>query len=166
MFEKYGTQKTVLFLISTSFLEGEHMNQKLEKLGLEMSLPELVVARDYFQSLIDSQKNAETDRLLMAFIENIEKSGLSVTDVLAKLQPSQEDSIKNKVRKPARPKYRNPKDESQTWTGRGRKPHWVVAYLEAQGWEEVNKEGAEPEKIEANKEETNAILASILIEQP
>ena len=142
------------------------MNQKLEKLGLEMSLPELVVARDYFQSLIDSQKDVETDRLLMAFIETVEKSGLSVADVLAKLQPSQEDSITNKVRKPARPKYRNPEDESQTWTGKGRKPHWVIAYLEAQGWSEVDKEEAEPEEIEANKEERDAILAEILIKQP
>ena len=23
-------------------------------------------------------------------------------------------------------KYRNPKDTSQTWTGRGRKPNWLV----------------------------------------
>jgi DNA-binding protein H-NS len=23
-------------------------------------------------------------------------------------------------------KYRNPKDSSQTWTGRGRKPNWLV----------------------------------------
>ena len=23
-------------------------------------------------------------------------------------------------------KYRNPKDHSQTWTGRGRKPNWIV----------------------------------------
>ena len=28
-------------------------------------------------------------------------------------------------------KYRNPKDPSQTWTGRGRKPKWLVAELEA-----------------------------------
>lgn len=28
------------------------------------------------------------------------------------------------------PKYRNPKDASATWTGRGRKPLWVVAALE------------------------------------
>ena len=26
-------------------------------------------------------------------------------------------------------KYRNPDDASQTWTGRGRKPNWVVAAL-------------------------------------
>ena len=24
------------------------------------------------------------------------------------------------------PKYRNPKDPSQTWTGRGRRPNWIV----------------------------------------
>jgi DNA-binding protein H-NS len=27
-------------------------------------------------------------------------------------------------------KYRNPKNASQTWTGRGRKPNWLVAELE------------------------------------
>ncbi|MCH2093736.1 MAG: H-NS histone family protein [Rhodobacteraceae bacterium] len=29
------------------------------------------------------------------------------------------------------PKYRNPADHSQTWTGRGRKPNWVVTALKA-----------------------------------
>ena len=28
------------------------------------------------------------------------------------------------------PKYANPADASQTWTGRGRKPNWVVEALE------------------------------------
>lgn len=32
-------------------------------------------------------------------------------------------------RKPASPKYANPADPSQTWTGRGRQPRWVVAAL-------------------------------------
>ena len=36
-----------------------------------------------------------------------------------------------KMRKPVAPKYRNPDDESQTWTGRGRKPRWVEAFLSA-----------------------------------
>ncbi|MBN9889182.1 H-NS family nucleoid-associated regulatory protein [Salipiger abyssi] len=29
------------------------------------------------------------------------------------------------------PKYANPTDPSQTWTGRGRKPNWVVEALES-----------------------------------
>ena len=32
-------------------------------------------------------------------------------------------------RKPAAPNYANPADTSQTWTGRGRQPRWVVAAL-------------------------------------
>ena len=32
-------------------------------------------------------------------------------------------------RKPATPKYANPADPSQTWSGRGRQPRWVVAEL-------------------------------------
>lgn len=34
-------------------------------------------------------------------------------------------------RKPATPKYANPEDKSQTWTGRGRKPRWVEAALKS-----------------------------------
>ncbi len=33
----------------------------------------------------------------------------------------------------AQPKYANPADPQQTWTGRGRKPHWVLSHLEKGG---------------------------------
>lgn len=29
------------------------------------------------------------------------------------------------------PKYANPADRSQTWTGRGRKPNWVIEAIDA-----------------------------------
>ena len=31
------------------------------------------------------------------------------------------------------PKYRNPNDPEQTWSGRGRAPGWMAAYLETGG---------------------------------
>lgn len=31
------------------------------------------------------------------------------------------------------PKYRNPADYNQTWSGRGRKPHWVQTYVDNGG---------------------------------
>ena len=31
------------------------------------------------------------------------------------------------------PKYRDPKDSENTWTGRGRKPKWVEAFLDSGG---------------------------------
>ena len=44
-------------------------------------------------------------------------------------------SVKSKTpKKPtqkAAPKYANPADASQTWTGRGRRPAWVISALEA-----------------------------------
>ncbi|MGJ8670050.1 MAG: H-NS family nucleoid-associated regulatory protein [Oceanococcus sp.] len=36
-------------------------------------------------------------------------------------------------RPPVLPKYRNPKNPEQTWTGRGRKPLWVVEFLDKGG---------------------------------
>ena len=38
-----------------------------------------------------------------------------------------------KVKKPSPPKYRNPNDASQTWSGRGRTPLWVKALENAGG---------------------------------
>lgn len=34
-------------------------------------------------------------------------------------------------RKPAKPKYANPANKSETWTGRGRRPRWVDAALKS-----------------------------------
>lgn len=31
------------------------------------------------------------------------------------------------------PRYRHPENASMTWTGRGRKPGWVIAHLESGG---------------------------------
>lgn len=35
------------------------------------------------------------------------------------------------TRSKARPKYRNPADHAQTWSGRGKRPHWFNAALNA-----------------------------------
>jgi DNA-binding protein H-NS len=32
---------------------------------------------------------------------------------------------------PVRPKFRNPADPSETWTGRGKQPRWLVSQLKA-----------------------------------
>jgi len=32
-------------------------------------------------------------------------------------------------RAPPPPAYRNPQNEFETWSGRGRKPHWVISHL-------------------------------------
>lgn len=36
---------------------------------------------------------------------------------------------KTGLRKPVAPRYRNPENPTETWTGRGKKPRWLVAQL-------------------------------------
>ena len=36
-----------------------------------------------------------------------------------------------KTRRAAKPKYRNPADHAQTWSGRGKRPRWFSAALSA-----------------------------------
>lgn len=36
-----------------------------------------------------------------------------------------------KARRKVKPKYRNPADKNQTWSGRGKRPRWYVEALEA-----------------------------------
>ena len=38
---------------------------------------------------------------------------------------------KGKSRRPAEPKFRNPADHAQTWSGRGKRPRWFNAALKA-----------------------------------
>ncbi|UWR21673.1 H-NS histone family protein [Sulfitobacter sp. S190] len=39
-------------------------------------------------------------------------------------------TAKKKPAKPSKPKYANPADASQTWTGKGRQPNWFRAEIE------------------------------------
>lgn len=63
---------------------------------------------------------AEIQRLAAA-------AGLSVEEILAEI--SEKKSRKSTVTGIAQ--YANPADNSQTWTGRGRKPQWVIEWLAA-----------------------------------
>ena len=45
------------------------------------------------------------------------------------VQYGDEESLLNK--RSVAPRYRNPQDPLQTWTGRGKKPRWVIDALES-----------------------------------
>jgi DNA-binding protein H-NS len=52
-------------------------------------------------------------------------SGLSVEDLLANTGAKSKPGGRAK----APPRYQNPADNAQTWTGRGRKPKWIAEGL-------------------------------------
>lgn len=74
------------------------------------------------QALIDHEKKRK--QLAVDEIKQVaEKHGFSVGDLL-------EGNKKSKAVK-LDPKYRNPKNPAETWTGRGRKPKWLTEAIEA-----------------------------------
>ncbi|MGA9420875.1 MAG: H-NS histone family protein [Rhodanobacteraceae bacterium] len=52
----------------------------------------------------------------------VKAEGLALEDVLGRSGP-------RGARRKVKPKYRNPADSSQTWSGRGKRPRWFHAAL-------------------------------------
>ena len=71
-----------------------------------------------------------------AALEQAEKAGIAqLKAVIDKYKLTRKDVLSAlggslRGRKVA-PKYRNPANKQETWTGRGRQPKWVVALLKA-----------------------------------
>ena len=57
----------------------------------------------------------------------VRAEGLAIEDVFAGAGSRRGTGVRRKVK----PKYRNPADTSQTWTGRGKRPRWYSAALAA-----------------------------------
>jgi DNA-binding protein H-NS len=51
-----------------------------------------------------------------------QEAGISVADLLAKTTSKAKNNNGQKVK----PKYQNPANGAQTWTGRGRQPRWIA----------------------------------------
>lgn len=103
------------------------------------SLPELKKLQAKIAKEI--AKREQKNKLeVMRQVEKIAKdAGMSVDEVLGR--PRKAAAPVSPRRKPAKAvrgagkkssgkaKYANPADSNQTWTGRGRKPAWVIAHL-------------------------------------
>ena len=88
-----------------------------------LSLAELKALRNRVDHAIASFEERKKKEAAQQLEEKAREMGYSLSE-LAGLSVA-------KKRKPAAPKYANPADASQTWTGRGRKPLWVQAALDA-----------------------------------
>lgn len=89
-----------------------------------MSLEQLIAAREEIDDLIDSRKNVAKNDLLAEFEEKAQRLGIDISDLFGG------KAGKKKSTNKAPPKYRNPANGSETWSGRGRKPTWLVAQLD------------------------------------
>jgi DNA-binding protein H-NS len=100
--------------------------------GIEKaSYKELVEARDAIEAALAKRKEEERAEVKRKIAEIASDSGFEVTELFGGRRVPK--------RTASGAKYRNPKDASQTWTGRGRKPNWLVEAL---------KQGAKLESFE------------------
>ena len=91
-----------------------------------------------FNSLsLDELKRIRKDveKAIQTFEERARKKALSEAEAVLRQHGFTVEQILGKPAKATRaqvlPKYANPADPSETWSGRGRKPRWVVAALDA-----------------------------------
>ncbi len=88
-----------------------------------MSLPELKKLQKDVAKAIDSFEERQRKAVLAELDALARERGFTIEQVVG-VAPAT-------GRKPVAPKYANPADSSQTWTGRGRKPKWVIEALES-----------------------------------
>lgn len=90
----------------------------------ELELAELKLLYKNVEKAIASFEDRRRNDALSAAEEAVKKFGFSLSDLgVSAPKPSK--------RQKGEAKYRNPDDDSQTWSGRGRKPGWVQAALDA-----------------------------------
>lgn len=89
----------------------------------ELSVEQLEALKGDIDKAVEGKKTSELLEVRAKLDELIDNSPFTLEEVLEA----------QKMRKPVEPKYRNPNDANQTWTGRGRKPLWVVEHLENGG---------------------------------
>lgn len=89
-----------------------------------LSVAELEALRGSIESVIGNRRQSELVNLRNAIEEMVADAGFTLDEVM--------QATASKKRTVA-PKYQNPADQSQTWSGRGRKPGWVEDLIASGG---------------------------------
>ena len=87
----------------------------------KMSLEELKKLQKDVANEIKNFKDRDKKKKLAEVEAFARERGLNPADL--------SELVKRRTRKPAKPKYANPADPAQTWTGRGRRPRWIEEAL-------------------------------------
>jgi len=89
----------------------------------EYDLPQLKALERDVQLAIESYEKRKVQAALDELDELVKRHGVSLDQVL--------EARPQRKRAPSVAKYANPDDPNVTWTGRGRKPLWVISALES-----------------------------------
>lgn len=89
-------------------------------------LEQLIVAAT---ARIDTVKKQQFSELRKALEAQAKSAGFSIDELFGGARSPRAAASSDK--RPVAPKYRNPANQLQTWTGRGKQPHWVRDALAA-----------------------------------
>ncbi|SMC19766.1 DNA-binding protein H-NS [Andreprevotia lacus DSM 23236] len=87
------------------------------------TLPQLFDLQKEIAAAIEQRKVSEKRDAIAAIKKLAAENGFSLEELLGAAGKAGKSTSTGVA------KYRNPADASQTWTGRGRKPQWVVDFL-------------------------------------
>jgi DNA-binding protein H-NS len=92
------------------------------KINLQtLSIAELKSLQGEIAVEMESRGKEERQKLLQEFRDKAKALGMSLEELMAGQKAKGKTRSAGKVAA----KYANPADAGQTWTGRGKRPHWV-----------------------------------------
>jgi len=86
----------------------------------KLSLKDLIELEDKVRKAIGVARDRERSELKQQLTDYAEKKGFSLGELFGAVRAPRGKSAA---------KYANPDNRAETWTGRGRKPNWLVAKL-------------------------------------
>ena len=89
------------------------------------NLSELKGLQSDVEKAIKDRQQQDVQQARDQILAIAKNAGISVDELLAKSAKKANKGRGQKVQ----PQYQNPKESSQTWTGRGRKPRWMAQAL-------------------------------------
>lgn len=92
----------------------------------QLSVEELKRLQEQAEALIASKKDEAIEDAYQQIVAIAEKLGLSIEQILEYGATKR----KKTVRKAVEPRYRSKANPTDTWTGRGKQPRWLVAELD------------------------------------
>lgn len=91
----------------------------------KLSLAELRTLQTEVSEALKSRHHLDVSKAREQILHIAQSAGMSVKDLLASKPPKHAKTASVAA------KYRNPDDPSQLWSGRGKHPRWVKAWLDA-----------------------------------
>lgn len=88
-----------------------------------MSLKDLLSVEADIQEAITSVRERERVAVREQMAKLAERSGFDLNELMG-------NARRRRHVKPSKVLYRDPNDSNRTWTGRGRKPNWLVAAVD------------------------------------